>query len=238
MRYQSTPSPTPGAGKPGRVIQTGDAQVIFIVDRSEHNRQVLERVLSGRYVTHSFSTVSDFFDHHDPEVHGCILLELNVPGTSSVAVLQRIRATAVSLPVIFLTDEASISSSVHVLRAGAINVLKRPVRPDRLLAAVEEAVRLEGALHEFGRMERVAKKRLLLLTPREREVLNSLMSGRLNKQIASDLGIVENTVKAHRARIMEKLAVRSLAELVLLASSAEAQGVPADFVGFDNETGE
>jgi FixJ family two-component response regulator len=184
-------------------------------------RGELQRLLGAAYTTRAFSSVSAFFAEHDPEIHACIIIEASPTAADGFAALARLMATHCGQPVIFLSAYASIATTVKALRAGAINFLTKPVSTDVLLAAVNDALALEATRHEFVDRRRAASRRLSALTQRERQVLGCLVSGMLNKQIAAELGIVENTVKAHRARIMQKLAVRSLAELVLLASTTD-----------------
>ena len=209
-----------------RGARASNVPVVFIVDPDDETRRNLQRALGATYVTRAFASESAFFAEHDPEIHGCIIIESALPGTDGFATLARLMATDCAQPVIFLSAYASISTTVKALRAGAINFLTKPVSTDILLAAVNDALKLEATRHESVDRRRAASRRLSALTQRERQVLGCLVSGMLNKQIAAELGIVENTVKAHRARIMQKLAVRSLAELVLFASTTHAVTAP------------
>lgn len=209
-----------------QVARASNVPVVFIIDPEDDTRRDLQRVLGTAYVTRAFANESAFFAEHDPEIPGCIIIESSLPGTDGLVTLARLIETDCAQPVIFLSACASISSTVEALRAGAVNFLTKPVSTDVLLAAVNDALKLEATRHESLDRRRAASQRLSALTQRERQVLDCLVSGMLNKQIAADLGIVENTVKAHRARIMQKLAVRSLAELVLFASTAHVDPVP------------
>lgn len=227
MRSRPMAAHRRGTGQSARGVRAGSEPVIFIVDADEQTRRDLQTVLGGMYATRAFDNVSTFFAEHDPEIHGCIIIESNPPSTDGLATLARLVATHCGQPVIFLSAHASIATTVKALRAGAINFLTKPVNTDILLAAVNDALRLEANRHESVYRRRDASQRLSALTARERQVLGCLVRGMLNKQIAAQLGVVENTVKAHRARIMQKLAVRSLAELVLLASTTDPGAVPA-----------
>lgn len=201
--------------------QASDAPVVFIVDADDETRRDLQQVLGAAYVTRAFPGVPEFFAGHDPEIHGCIIIGSQAPTAEGLATLARLVATDCGQPVIFISACVSIATTVKALRAGAFNFLTKPVNTDILLAAVSDALVLEATRHDFVDRRRAASKRLSTLTPREHQVLGCLVSGKLNKQIAAELGVVENTVKAHRARIMQKLDVRSLAELVLLASTTD-----------------
>jgi len=209
----------PGIMRAAEAARTVDVPVIFIVDPDDETRRAFQQTLGQTYVTRAFAGAAAFFSEHDPEIPGCIIIESSVPETDGFATLARLTAADCGQPVIFLSADASVSTTVKALRAGAINFLAKPVSPEVLLAAVGDALKLEATRHDSIDRRRRASKRLSALTQREHEVLTNLVSGKLNKQIAAKLGIAEKTVKSHRARIMQKLAVRSLAELVLFAST-------------------
>jgi FixJ family two-component response regulator len=221
MRTYLMASHKPGVRQTTRRMRVSTTPVVFIVEADDETRAALERVLAPVYDTRVFSSAAAFFAEHDPEVHGCIIIDSSPPAAEGFATLASLKEAECGQPVIFLSAGASIATTVRALRAGAINFLSKPVGRDVLLAAVDDALTLEADRREFLDRRREASKRLSALTPRERQVLGCLVSGMLNKQIAAELGIVENTVKAHRARIMQKLAVRSLAELVYLASTTD-----------------
>jgi FixJ family two-component response regulator len=202
------------------------APTIFIVDDDDEVRLALERLLHADYRIRSFATASGFFAAHDPEIPGCIVLDVLLPETDGLAVQAALTAAGCVQPVIFLSACDSISMTVRALRAGAVDFLTKPVRAEAIVAAIRAALTLGAIRRQSMACRRAAAKRLSSLTQRERQVLNSLVNGRLNKQIAADLGIVENTVKAHRARIMQKLDVRGLAELVLFTSTHDAAALP------------
>ena len=150
------------------------------------------------------------------------MLDVNMPGISGTEMQDHLTARAPLLPIIFLTGHGDIPMSVRAMKAGAEDFLTKPVGRDRLVATIERAVADYAAKRE--RFQRLDRLRTLLstLTPRERQVFELVVRGRLNKQIAFDLGTTERTVKAHRLKVMEKLGVHSLAELV---SAAERLGV-------------
>jgi FixJ family two-component response regulator len=162
-----------------------------------------------------------FFAALDPGEPGCLVLDLAMPGANGHEVQDRLSEDGSCMPVIFLSGQGDISASVRAMKGGAVDFLTKPVRAEVLLAAIDQAIAREAEL----RLERAASEavedRLTKLTAREREVLDAVVSGRLNKQIADDLGIVEKTVKVHRARVMRKMGVRTLAELVALVVSHE-----------------
>lgn len=194
---------------------------IFIVDDDADLCRAVSRLLSSAgYQTRTFSSSAEFLSGHDPEPPGCIILDLSMPYLDGFEVQAALAASSCLRPIIFLTGNGSISVTVTAMRAGAVNFLVKPVDESRLFEAVDEALKIDDAERQTGRMRRNLAGRLATLTPREREVLEHVVRGRLNKQIAADLGTVEKTIKVHRARVMHKMGARSLAELVQLAGSA------------------
>jgi FixJ family two-component response regulator len=191
---------------------------VYVVDDDPAVRRALERLLgsTGHRVV-SFGTASEFLAGHDPNCSGCLVLDLALPGCGGLDLQSLLNKSDAGRPIIFLSGCGSISVSVQAMRAGAVTFLTKPVRERELVAAVHEAVALDGRWRRT-RAERIAlQTRMASLTKREREVLDQIMEGRLNKQIAARLGTVEQTVKVHRARLMKKMGARSLAQLVRIA---------------------
>jgi len=198
---------------------------VFIVDDDDYICRALGRLLrSAGYSTRTFSSTSQFLAEYDSEPPGCILLDLTMPEHDGLEVQAMLASAGSKRPIIFLTCNGSIPATVSAIRAGAINFLTKPVTEPRLFEAVEEALRIDARLRSLGRQTLVLKERLESLTPRERQVLEQVIRGRLNKQVAADLGTVEKTIKVHRARVMRKMGARSLAELVQIATSAGLLG--------------
>jgi len=194
---------------------------IFIVDDDADVCRALGRLLrSAGYNTRTFRSALEFLAEHDPEPAGCIILDLAMPELDGLEVQAMLAASGCLRPVIFLTGNGTIPMTVTAIRAGAVNFLTKPIGERSLFEAVDEALRIDATERNSGRLRFVIRERLGTLTPREREVLEHVVRGRLNKQIAADLGTVEKTIKVHRARVMHKMGARSLAELVQLASSA------------------
>ena len=170
-----------------------------------------------------FPSPAAFLEQHDPATPGCLVLDVALPGLDGLELQQALAASGCARPIVFITGRGDIPTSVRAMKSGAVDFLTKPVDDEELLAAVRNAI-------EMDRRARVAQveldalgQRLASLTPREREVLAHVVAGRLNKQIAADLGTVEKTIKVHRARVMEKMAARSLADLVRIA---ERLGIP------------
>jgi FixJ family two-component response regulator len=171
----------------------------------------------------AFPSPTAFLQAHDPATPGCLVLDVALPGLDGLELQQALSDTGGARPIVFITGRGDIPTTVRAMKGGAVDFLTEPVDDTELLAAVQQAIAADR-LARAARVELDALKQpLASLTPREREVLVHVVAGRLNKQIAADLGTVEKTIKVHRARIMEKMAVRSLADLVRIA---ERLGLP------------
>jgi len=190
---------------------------VFIVDDDPAVLKSLARVLRAiRFTVVTFGSPQEFLEQHDPRIPGCLVLDVAMPGLNGLELQEALRIKGSAIPIIFLTGHGDIPMSVQAMKGGALDFLTKPVHDKDLLKAVEAAL-------EKDRIERQSRadladiqERLATLTPREREVLTHVVSGQLNKQIANDLGTVEQTIKVHRARVMEKMKVNSVAELVRL----------------------
>jgi len=194
---------------------------VYLVDDDPAVLKSLTRLLrSARLNVAAFDSPRQYLDQHDSNATGCIVLDVAMPGLNGLALQEALAAKGSKLPIIFLTGQGDIPMSVQAMKRGAIDFLTKPVNDDDLLKAIRVAMEEERE----GRKTRAEvdefKDRLALLTPREREVLTHVVTGQLNKQIAGELGTVEKTIKVHRARVMEKMNVQSLAELVRLAERA------------------
>ena len=192
---------------------------VYLVDDDPGVLKALSRLLGTKgYDVRPYSSPQTFLEEHEVDVPGCAVLDVSMPGLDGLEV-QRVLTAASGhhRPVLFITGKGDIPTSVRAMRAGAIDFLTKPVKDKDLFEAVSRA---EGRDAESRRlhseMESVQTK-VSNLTPREREVLTHVVAGRLNKQIAGDLGTVEKTIKVHRSRMMEKLGIRTVADLVRLA---------------------
>jgi FixJ family two-component response regulator len=189
---------------------------VFIVDDDERVRCAIARLLrASGYQVESFDTPEALLHRPDlASVPACLILDLQMPGMTG---LELQRSLDQLLPIIFLTGHGDIGSSVEAMKGGALDFLPKPVSEALLLAAVDRA--LNRAWVEWAKRSERAElqERVSHLTRREREVMALVLTGRLNKQVASDLGAAEKTIKIHRARVMEKMKARSIVELVRLA---------------------
>lgn len=191
--------------------------VVWIVDDDESVLRGLARLLQSEgYEARGFADPAAFLAAHDPSMHGCAIVDLGLPGLDGLALQERLLAQDDSRPLIFLTGLGTIPSAVQAIRAGAVDFLSKPVEAEQLLAAVRTALDRDAVIRSARAVMNSLRDRLSLLTPREREVLDEVVAGRLNKQIADRLGAAEKTIKVHRGRLMRKMGVRSVAELATL----------------------
>jgi RNA polymerase sigma factor (sigma-70 family) len=203
---------------------------VHVIDDDPSFRTAIERRLrKAGYKVVTYPTAQDFLDRLPNESEsGCILLDVRIPGLSGPELQGRLRGLGSTLPIVFLTGYADVQTTVLAIKAGAEDLLTKPVSSEELLAAVEHAL----ARHQAARSQRdkldAVRAHIAMLTPREREVFELVIRGKTNKQIGSLLGATERTIKAHRHRVMEKIQVQSLAELV---SFAERAGILGDLSG-------
>ena len=192
---------------------------VHIVDDDASFRTALERRMrKAGYEVATYASAQQLLDRLPAESGpACILLDVKIPGLSGPDLQQRLAELGSTLPIIFVTGYADVRATVKAIKAGAEDVLTKPITSDQLLPAVERAL----AHHERSRGLKARldelRARLARLTPRETQVFELVVQGRINKQIASQLGATERTIKAHRHRVMEKMGVESLAELVSMA---------------------
>jgi FixJ family two-component response regulator len=197
---------------------------IHVVDDDPSFRTAVTRLLrAAKYEVRGYASASEFLDSDPCAEPGCILLDLQMPGASGLDLQQSLARMEERLPIIFLTGHGDIPASVRAMKAGAVDFLTKPVRREALLNAIQNALGVDAKAREVRAASRELHDRYENLTPREREVLAHVVSGKLNKQIAFDLGTAERTIKAHRASIMDKLRVQSVAELVRLAQELRIQ---------------
>jgi FixJ family two-component response regulator len=194
---------------------------VYVVDDDPSVRVAMERLLKSVGLTvKTFASAREFLDQATPEWSGCLIVDLRMPGMGGLDLQDQLSARQVSLPVIFLTGYGTVPASVRAMKAGAVDFLEKPVDDQMLLDAVHKAQERDRGARRNQAEIQALHQLLAALTPREYEVLTFIISGRLNKQAAAELGTTEKTIKVHRARIMEKLRCASLAELVRLAEKA------------------
>jgi FixJ family two-component response regulator len=188
---------------------------VTVVDDDVLVLRSLDRLLqSAGFDVRTFSSASDFLQQRTTSDAGCIVMDLSMPGFSGLDLQHALSDAADERPVIFISGHGSVPSSVEAMKNGAVDFLTKPLDQEKFLAAVRAALQRYAAGHERHAQQAAVSARLTTLTPRESEVLARVVEGRLNKQIAAELGTAEKTIKVHRARMMRKMEVDSLAELV------------------------
>ena len=194
---------------------------VYLVDDDPELRKAMERLLesAGMQVA-AFASAQQFLDSHDRHAPGCLVLDLAMPGLNGLQLQRELEQRASALPIVFLTGRGDIAASVQAMKHGASDFLTKPVDDTELLAAIHEALATDRQRRRgSAERERIAQC-LAALTERERQVLEHIVAGRLNKQIAAELGTVEKTIKFHRGNLMRKMGVRVVADLVKLAERA------------------
>jgi RNA polymerase sigma factor (sigma-70 family) len=190
------------------------APTVFVVDDDASMLRALTRLLTlAGYTVQAFASAQELLTQHQPSHRGCVIADLRMPRMSGLELQAALGRSGNALPVIFLTAHGDIPTSVHAMKGGAEDFLTKPVQKEKLLEAVQRALAHDAAASEQNARRRELQRQFDLLTPREREVLTLVIAGKLNKEIAAELGAAESTIKVHRASIMEKLSVNSPAEL-------------------------
>jgi len=198
---------------------------VYLVDDQPAVLQALARLLkSAGFTVQAFASARAFLDSGSAAAAGCLVLDLSMPEMSGLDLQQELARRASTLPLVFLTGHGDIDSGVRAMKLGAVDFLTKPVDDRRLLDAVQQAL-ARNASARAGDAERdELRQRLASLTPREREVMALVAQGLLNKQVADALGMAEKTVKVHRARVMQKMQVRSVPALVRLVDRLGGDG--------------
>jgi two-component system response regulator FixJ len=197
---------------------TSREPVVCIVDDDEAMRDALRTLIrSVGTSTREYASAEQFLEDHDADQPGCLLLDVRMPGMSGLDLQDALVARNISLPVIIITGHADIPMAVRAMRAGAVDFLEKPFREQDLLQRIKQAIEQDAAARrERARKDEIAA-RFDALTPREREVLDLVVAGRHNKAIAAQLNVSHKTIEFHRARIMAKMQVASIPQLVRLA---------------------
>lgn len=194
---------------------------VFIVDDDRSIRRSLSLFLiANDYIVETYSSSEEYLEREPFNGTGCIILDVNMEGKSGLELQEELLTLDSDLPIIFITGKGNIHMSVQTLKKGAFNFLEKPFLEDELLTSVSEAVAYSKKIKEEKGEIRKAKCLTQSLTPRESEILKYLITGMLNKQIASELDIAEHTVKLHRHSICDKLGVKSVPEIIRIADKA------------------
>lgn len=204
------------------------AGTVFLVDDDPRVIAALARLLrAADFEVRTFSSAEEFLEKHDDSTPGCAVLDIAMSGMNGIELQRRLAEVGCERPVVFLTGQGDIPMSVQAMKTGAVDFLIKPVSEDKLLAAIRLALDKDRADRLARAVLSDVEVRLATLTPRENEVLRFVIAGLLNKQIALELGTAEKTVKAHRGRVMRKMGVRSVADL--MRATMLAGVVPATY---------
>jgi len=199
-----------------------NAGTVFIVDDDPDVCRAVGRLVRGAgYEVREFNSAHDFLVAHEPEPPGCLLLDLSMPDVDGLQLQRSLVASGCHRPIVFLSANGDVHNTVRAMKAGAVNFLTKPVDEDELMEALAEAVALDARGRAAWETRNTVAGRMATLTPRERQVLEKVVAGRLNKQIAAELGTVEKTIKVHRSRVMQKLHAASLIQLIEIAKLAD-----------------
>ena len=196
--------------------------IVFVVDDDSSIREAIEILvkLAGLRVE-TFGTAQEFLRSKRPDLPGCVVLDVELPGLSGLDLQRELTAHGIKLPIIFITGYGDIPMSVRAMKAGALEFLTKPFRDQDLLDAIQQALERDRAARRHSREIAELREHFDALTSREREVMSLVVAGWLNKQIGFELGISEITVKIHRGRVMNKMGAQSLAELVRMTERLE-----------------
>jgi RNA polymerase sigma factor (sigma-70 family) len=196
--------------------------VVFIVDDDASVREALKSLIrSVGLRVELFRSANEFLQWQRPEAPSCLVLDVRLPGISGLELQRQLASDDVRIPVIIITGHGDIPMSVRAMKAGAVEFLTKPFRDQDLLDAIQVALERDLARRQQEAKVAVLRERFDSLTPRQREIVARVVSGMLNKQIADEVGITENTVKVHRSRAMEKMQAQSLADLVKMVERLE-----------------
>ena len=188
---------------------------VFVVDDDASVRKALARsIQTANLNVKVFASAREFLDQGPPDGPGCLVLDVRMPGLSGLELQAELNSRNIRIPIIFITGHGDIPMSVKAMKGGATNFLTKPFEIAKLLEAIREALKQDKGLHASRLESAEAQRRIQTLTPRERQVLGLVVKGRLNKQIADELGASERTIKVHRGRVMYKMEVKSVADLV------------------------
>jgi FixJ family two-component response regulator len=192
--------------------------VVFVVDDDASMRKALGNLIQSVGLrVEAFASAPEFLAVKLPEVPCCLILDIRLPGLSGLDFQAKLASANIAIPIIFITAHGDIPMSVQAMKAGAIEFLPKPFRDQDLLDAVRVALERDQTRHEGEKKRSDLRAKFETLTPREQEVMACVTGGLMNKQIAAEIGITENTVKVHRGNVTRKMGARSLAELVRMA---------------------
>ena len=198
--------------------QAGERPIVFVVDDDESMRKGLSNLIrSVDLRVEAFASAPEFLEAKLPDVPCCLILDIRLPGVSGLDFQTKLAAAKIEIPIIFMTGHGDIPMTVRAMKAGAIEFLTKPFRDQDMLDAIQIALDRDRTRHEKANVVSVLRRKFDSLTPREQQVMICVTAGLMNKQVAAEIGITENTVKVHRGNVTKKMGAKSLAELVRMA---------------------
>ena len=205
-----------------------DTPLIYLVDDDEAVRDSLGMLFTSIGLQHeAYSSALDFLQHFDPARHACLVADIRMPGLSGLELQQRLNERGAEIPIIFITGHGDVPMAVTAMKSGAADFIQKPFRDQDLIDRINKGLERDRERRLSRAEEDVIRARIALLTPREGEVMRRVVRGQANKVIAMDLGVSQRTVELHRARVMRKLKMRSLAELVHAVDKVRAGAAPS-----------
>jgi len=205
--------------------------IVFVVDDDISVRESLESLIRcAGWQPETFLSADEFLAHPRAATASCLVLDLTLPGLNGLDLQQRIAANRSDMPIIFISGHGDVPKTVRAMKAGAVEFLTKPFNADEMLSAIRQAIDRSRSTIAAQNEMRMLQDRHALLTPREQEVMDLVVSGLLNKQVGAELGISEITVKAHRGKVMQKMQVESLADLVKTAEKLRLATAPGETV--------
>ena len=193
---------------------------VFIVDDDEAVLQSLTALVKVIFPrVEAYASAAEFLAVYDPDRPGCLVLDVAMPGMSGLELQRKLEQENIEIPVIFITGHGNVRMAVGAMRAGAVNFLEKPFQEQELWDSIRKALEVDGMNRRRQARRACIEKRLAALSPGEREVLDLILSGKFNKEIATELGLSIRTVEDRRARLMKKMQAQSVAELVQLATT-------------------
>lgn len=203
-----------------------DDEVVYVIEDDEHLRDALESLIrSAGHRVEAFGSPADFLARQRHCVEGCLVLDLWLPGMTGLDLQRTLRSAGNAIPIIFITGQGDIPTTVRAMKGGAVEFLPKPVHEQKLLEAVDQALRSSRRSRQDTKEMEMLRSRCASLTERERQVLAGIIEGKRNKQVAAELGVSEITVKIHRRHVMSKMSAASLAGLVLMVARVSAAGL-------------
>jgi FixJ family two-component response regulator len=211
-----------GRGRLGLSFLMSDVRIVHIIDDDESMRMALDSLLrSVGLGTRAYASVDEFLAAQKVDAAGCLVLDVRMPGTSGLDFQERLADLGIALPVILMTGHGDVPMSVRGMKAGAVDFLIKPFREQDMLDAITAAIARDEARRRADDGQQHLREKFATLSPREQQVMRLVTDGKMNKQVAGDLGLSEITVKIHRGAAMRKMGARTLADLVRMAEALQ-----------------